>query len=112
MTFFKNKKKSKRNKKSKKKTKVSSNFFSILALSSLLVILFIFHLFLYKQIESLDEEKEYVSYRIEGLIEESEEYGSQYDLVFDQNEIAIANSFYGPNRWRRKAIIKKSITLN
>ena len=67
---------------------------------------------MYKQIESLDEEEEYASYRIEGLIEESEEYSSQYDLVFDQNEIAIANSFYGHNRWQRKTIIKKSITLN
>ena len=112
MIFFKNKKKSKRNKKGKKKTKVSSNLFSILALSSLAVILFIFHLFLYKQIESLDQEKEDTKERIDGLIEQISEYRASYDIVFDQNEADIANSFYGYDRWKRQAFIKKNIALN
>ena len=112
MIFFKNKKKSKRNKKGKRKTKVSSNFFSILTLSSLSVILFIFHLFLYKQIESLDVEKEIIRERIEQLVEERDEFGSKYDLVFDQNEVEIAHSFYGYDLWQRQTIIKKNVALN
>ena len=112
MIFFKNKKKSRRNKKEKRKSKVSSNFFSILTLSSLSVILFIFHLFLYKQIESLDVEKEVIKERIEQFIEERDEYDSKYNLVFDQNEIEIADSFYGYNRWQRQTIIKKNVALN
>ena len=112
MTLFNNKKKYKRNKKSKVKTKITSKLFSILTLSSLSVILFIFHLFLYKQIESLDEEKENINDRIDELMEQISDYKSRYDIVFDQNEVDIANSFYGYNRWKRQAIIKKNVALN
>ena len=106
MKFIKKKKKKKRG------SNVANNLFFVLTLSSLIVIIFVFHLFLYKQIESLSKERISVINRIEELKNEAVEYKVLYKEKFDQYEKNIANVFYGQNRWRRQAIIKNQIILD
>ena len=109
MKFFKSKKK---NKKRKNNSGSYSNLFSILTFSSLLVIIFVFHLFLYKQIENLSSEKENVNNRIEELIDDESYYSDQYALIFDENQEKIADNFYGYGRWEKQVVIKKHIIIN
>ena len=105
-------KKKKRGRKNKKNRFVSNGFFSMLTFSSLFVIIFVFHLFLYKQIENLNMEKENIRNRIEETIDEKNNYDDKYNLTFDQNEENIANNFYGYNQWERQTVIKDHITLD
>ena len=110
MIFLRDKKK--KRKKNKRESNVASNLFSVLTLSSLLVIVFIFHLFLYKQIESLDREKLSSINRIEELKADIADYAIGYKQKFDQYEQAIADAFYGKNQWKRQSVIKKKITID
>jgi len=111
MIFFKNKKKNKKKRKNNK-LNFSGGLFSVLTFSSLVVIIFVFHLFLYKQIESLIIEKEIIKEKVTELIDEKNYYSDQYSLIFDENQEKIANNFYGHGSWKRQVVIKNHIVID
>ena len=102
-------KRKRKNKKSNRRNKNKRTDFSgiLISLTSacLVVIVFVFHLFLSRQIDSLEKEKIEIQDSIEMSISRYETDSLEFESKFDKNLHAIADRIYGKRKWEREPAI-------
>ena len=98
-----------KNKKSNRRNKDKRTDFSgiLISLTSacLVVIVFVFHLFLSRQIDSLEIEKIKIQDSIEMSISRYETDSLEFESKFDKKLHAIADRIYGKRKWEREPTI-------
>ena len=96
-------------KKSGRKNKGNRTDFSgiLISLTSacLVIIVFVFHLFLSRQIDSLEVEKIEIQDSINMSISRYETDSLEFESKFDKNLHAIADRIYGKRKWEQKTNI-------